>query len=232
MCGGYQVNPASIVAPVGSDLPSVDDGATWEEVLKSFKGKTIGIPTPLGTGTANLMVGTLASVGLQDGDYTLVNIGTGATAQAAIVAGQVDAANVITPNGETMVAGGIAKELLYMPDGPKSFALIGGAWEARRSWVEQNPEVAKGFCEAMAKAYDYVQDDANKDEVNDLIRGIVGETNDVGIEALDLIRGRAASLNADITEEQFETTQSTLIDLGIVDGATPVEYTDAVQISR
>lgn len=227
-CGGSGPVPTSIVAPKGSSLPSSATGASAEDVLKSLRGKTLGMPAAAGTGTSNLMVNTLASFGLNDGDYTLVNIGSGSTAQAALIAGQVDAAMVVTPTSETLVAKGDAVELAELSGELPNYQLLGAFWQSRRTWVEANPETAASFCAAMDKAYGYMNDPANAEAVNKLILDAVGK--DVPDDAVDRIRENFSVLDAAISPEDFQRTVDALTAVNVLQPAPAVTYDQAILI--
>lgn len=229
-CGGNSQTPTAIVAPIGSGLPTAASGATSADVLKALEGKTLGMPAAAGTGTSNLMVQTLAGVGLNEGDYTLVNIGSGTTAQAALISKQVDAVMAATPTAETVVGNGDAIELTYLSDDMENYQMIGGVWQSRRSWVEQNPKAESGFCAAMADAYKFLQDPANKDAVNDYVIEAVG-TN-TSASAVDQIRQNFSVLTAELPEAEMQRTIDGLTSLGVLEAEPKVTFEQAVLVSK
>ncbi|MFF0814966.1 ABC transporter substrate-binding protein [Rhodococcus sp. NPDC003318] len=229
-CGGNHYTPTAIIAPAGSSLPTAANGASSEDVLKSLKGKTLGMPAAAGTGTSNLMVHTLAGVGLNEGDYTLVNIGSGTTAQAALVSKQVDAAMAATPTAETAVGNGDAVELTYLSDDVPNYQMIGAVWQSRKSWVEQNPKATAGFCAAMEKAYAFLQDPANADAVDKFILDAVGANT--APSAVAQIRENFSVMTADIPEDEMQKTIDGLTDIGVLAADPAVTYEQSVLVSR
>ncbi|UGQ11615.1 ABC transporter substrate-binding protein [Yinghuangia sp. ASG 101] len=229
-CGANTATPTSLVAPKGSSLPSVASGASPEDVLRALKGKSIGIPAAVGTGTANLMAKTLAGAGLKDGDYTLVNIGTGAAAQAAIISKRVDAAMAVTPTVEPMITDGVATELVELSETVPDYQLIGAVWVAKSSWVKSHQEAAAGFCKAIGQAYAYLQDPANADAVDKLVSKAVG--SNVSDEAVDAIRANFTVLTAEVPRESMDKTIATLTDIGVLKADPAVTYDQAVQIAK
>ncbi|MCF8588953.1 ABC transporter substrate-binding protein [Gordonia sp. HY285] len=227
-CGASGKVPTSIVAPKGSSLPSVAKGASATDVLKSLRGKTLGMPAAAGTGTSNLMVKTLESVGLQEGDYTLVNVGSGGTAQAALVADQVDAAMVVTPTAETIVAEGNAVPLVELSQELPNYQLLGAVWQSRKSWVEENPKTAADFCAAMAKAYGYMNDPANADGVDKLITDAVGAGTPA--DAVTEIRKNFNVLDAAVDPALFQKTVDALTSVGVLEPEPAVTYDEAIMI--
>lgn len=227
-CGASGPVPTAIIAPEGSSLPSTAKGATSKDVLTALRGKTLGMPAAAGTGTSNLMVKTLASFGLNEGDYTLINIGSGATAQAALIAGQVDAAMAVTPTAETIVAKGNAVQLAELSEDLPNYQLLGAVWQNRKSWVEENPETAAGFCQAMTKAYAYMNDPANADAVDKLIVDAVGA--DTPADAVTEIRENFGVLSASVDPALFQKTVDTLVSVGVLQAQPPVTYDQAFMI--
>ncbi|KAA9160925.1 ABC transporter substrate-binding protein [Amycolatopsis acidicola] len=228
-CGGNKFTPTALVAPAGSTLPSTKTGATADQVLQGLRGKTVGIPVAVGTGTANLLVETLAGAGLKTGDYSLINIGTGASAQAALTAKRVDAAMVVTPTVEPMLADGQVTELAYLSDSAPNYQLIGGVWQARRSWVEQHPKESAAFCSAMKQAYAYLQDPKNSSTVDGLVSDAVGKkTSAAGVAA---IREHLTVLDADITADAMQKTIDGLTRAGVLKAQPPVTFAGAVKLS-
>ncbi|MFF0814969.1 ABC transporter substrate-binding protein [Rhodococcus sp. NPDC003318] len=229
-CGGSGPVPTAIIAPSGSTLPSTAKGASSADVLKALRGKTLGMPAAAGTGTSNLMVQTLASFGLGEGDYTLVNIGSGSTAQAALLAGQVDAAMAVTPTSETIVAKGNAVKLADLAEDLPNYQLLGAVWQSRKSWVEANPETAAQFCGAMEKAYAFMNDPANAEEVDKLIVDAVGP--DTPADAVTTIRKNFAVLDAAVDQADFDRTVAALTSVGVLAPQPPVTYDAAVMIEQ
>ncbi|MCF8588956.1 ABC transporter substrate-binding protein [Gordonia liuliyuniae] len=225
-CGGNHRTPTAIVAPAGSTLPSAAKGATSLDVLRSLKGKTLGMPAAAGTGTANLMAQTLASVGLKEGDYTLVNIGSGTTAQAALVSKQVDAAMAATPTGETVVGDGTAVQLAELSDDVPNYQLIGGVWQSRASWVKDNPKATEAFCAAMGKAYEYLQNPANAKSVDQFVLDGVGAKT--APSAVTAIRENFSVMTADVPEAEMTKTIDVLTSIGVLKPQPAVTYAQAV----
>lgn len=229
-CGGNRYTPTAIIAPIGSSLPTAAGGASSDDVLRALRGKTLGMPAAAGTGTSNLMVHTLASVGLGEGDYTLVNIGSGTTAQAALVSKQVDAAMAATPTPETAVGNGDAVELTYLSEDLANYQMIGAVWQSRKSWVEQNPKASKGFCEAMGKAYAFLQDPANADAVDKFILDAVGANT--APSAVAQIRENFSVMTADISEADMQKTIDGLTATGVLAAEPTVTYAQSVLVNR
>jgi ABC-type nitrate/sulfonate/bicarbonate transport system substrate-binding protein len=167
-CGGIDVLQTTLMTAPDSDLPSTEEGATWEEVLQSLEGKKVGIQTPVGSGLQLIFAAALEEAGVTD--VTYVNLGGAASGTiAALQNGSVDVAQTNPPTTQFFQDSGQAKPLLYMSEGPTTYKdYYGSAWSAPTSWIEEKPEVAEAFCDAMDEALEYINDPANKDAIVDL----------------------------------------------------------------
>ena len=225
-CGGVPHVMSSMLAPVDSDLPSVEGGATPDEVLKSFEGKKVGVQTPVGTGFQMLLAAALEEAGVDVDKVTWVNVGgSNQVTQAALQNGDVDVAQASPPGTQTLVENGVAKNLIYMPEGTAIYGdLYGSGWAGPTEWLEENPETAKAFCDATAEALDYINDPANKDEVLAISKEDTGVTDDNVAEAvLETYADYSADLPMDTLESSFKKYE----ELGIVK-PSPEVTTDAL----
>lgn len=225
-CGGLPHVMSSMVAPAGSKLPSVEDGASVDEVLKSFEGKKVGVQTPVGTGFQMLLAAALKEAGVDVDKVTWINVGgSNQVTQAALQNGSVDVAQTSPPGTQTLVENGIAEQLVYMPEESEIYRdLYGSGWAGPADWLEENPDTAKAFCDATAEALDYINDPANKDEVLAISMKDTGVTDKAVAEAvLDTYKGYSADLPIDGLDATFEK----YAELGIVK-PKPEVTTDAL----
>ena len=117
--------------------------------LADLKGKTIGITAP-GSFTDNTLRYSIAELKLEaDRDFTIIGVGGGAPMQAAIDSGKIDAGMVILSEIEFMMQKqGMYRIVQDYRDMPyPSYAAL-----ALESWIDKNPEAARGFNRAMRKA--------------------------------------------------------------------------------
>jgi ABC-type nitrate/sulfonate/bicarbonate transport system substrate-binding protein len=224
-CGGINVLQTSLMVPPDSKLPSTANGATWQEVLQSLKGKKIGIQTPVGSGLQLIFAAALKEAGVTD--VTYVNLGGAPTGTiAALKNGAVDVAQANPPTTQYFEQSGAAKPILYMSDGPKVYAdYYGSGWVAPDSWLQKNPKVASEFCAAMKEALDYIQNPSNKDSVASLFE------KDSGLDAktVDAMVGVAfKDFSTKLDKSQLEQTFSAYVDLGIFKPTPKLAYTDLV----
>lgn len=213
-CGGLDVIQTSLVAAPDSDLPSVDDGAAWQEVLQALEGKKIGIQTPVGSGVQLLFAAALEEVGVKD--VTYVNIGTDMqVATASLGNGSIDVVQVTPPVVQNLIGSDKARRLLYLPDGPNAYKNnYGSGWTAPASWLEEDPEAADAFCDSVEEGLTFIQDEANADEAAQLLQEDTGVPVEVAKQVI------ADDVYADFgTEMDTATVDETLnmyLDLGIL----------------
>jgi len=161
-CGGVNVVQTTLFAKKGSSIKSVDEGATWQEVLKSLSGKKVGVQTPVGSGLQLLFAGGLKDEGITN--VTYINVGGGNNVTlAALDNGSVDVAQVNPTGTQRLVHDGSAKPLMYLPSGPEAYNLYGSAWTGQTSWLKEKPKAAKGFCDAIGEALTFIKDPAHAD---------------------------------------------------------------------
>jgi len=224
-CGGIDVTQSSILAKADSELPSVHDGATPEQVFAALKGKKFGATTPIGSGFQ-----IMTQKGMEDGGatgMTYVNVGgSNSITQASLDNGSIDVAQA-TPSGtQQMVVSGAAKELLYMPDVSDMFGteLYGSAWVAPTAWLERNPASAKAFCEGAKEGMDYIRDPENHDEVVKISQKDSGISDP---KVTDAVLKTYDDYSTDIPIDAMQRTFDTFVDLKILQ---PEPYLDATKL--
>ena len=219
-CGLLPEVQSSIVANADSKLPSVEDGATWQEVLKALDGAKFGVQVPVGAGFQLLTAAAFAEAGVKD--LTYVNVGgSNTTTGPALDNGDVEAAIASPPGTQFLTADGKHKVLAYLPDGPETYKeWYGSGWGATTAWLDKNPELAEGFCSAVQKGIDDVKDPANKDEVKQVLM------KDTGVPAniADLVLPTYDVYSTALPKESFDATLEGYVDAGIVKDAPAVTY--------
>jgi NitT/TauT family transport system substrate-binding protein len=184
-CGGIKVLQTTLMAPVGSKLPSTADGDDWKTVLKSLEGKKVGIQTPVGSGLQLIFAEALKEAGVKK--VTYVNLGGGSSAAiAALKKGSVDVAQV-NPTGTQFIQDAKSgKPLLYMPDGPKAYKdYYGSGWVGTDAFLKQHPDAAKSFCDALNDSMKLMTGKADRDETLRLLMKDTGVKKPVAELVLD-----------------------------------------------
>lgn len=165
-CGQKPRTPLHVFAMDGQDIPSHEEAGSWEEVVLALEGTRYGVPAR----GSNLELEMSALMTLAGGDpnsITFVPIGTGPEAIAAVSQGQVDALTAYPYLLQQITADGLGESKLELAaDGPEELqeAFYAG-WLAKPEWLEENPDVARGLCEAAASTYEAVVDPANEEAI-------------------------------------------------------------------
>jgi ABC-type nitrate/sulfonate/bicarbonate transport system substrate-binding protein len=163
-CGTEPVIPNEIMAPPGSNLPAVSDGATWQQVMQGLATKRVGFPTPDGTGFWKLWVAAMKEAGVSESDVLTVNVGTSTPTISGMLSNDgLDAAMVSSTGTQFLKDAGQAKSLMTFAKGPSVYTdLYGAAYVGPSAdFIEKRPAAAKGFCLGIDEALKYVQDPAN-----------------------------------------------------------------------
>ena len=200
-CGHVAEVQSSIVANADTDLPSTEDGATWQEVMQALEGEKFGVQVPVGAGFQLLTAAAFAEAGVED--LTYVNVGgSNTTTGPALDNGDVAAAIASPPGTQFLTESGKQKVLAYLPDGPTAYAdWYGSAWGAPTSFLEEDPEAAEGFCRAVQKGIDYVKDPANADEMVQLLMEDTGVPQNIAeLVVADQFEPYSTALPQDILE--------------------------------
>ena len=162
-CGLMPSIPNEIMAVPGSGLPSMEEGASWKEVLKSLAGKKIGFPQPEGTGWWKVFVAAMGEAGVAEEDVVTINVGTTTSSiQQLLEKGQIDAAVVSSTGTQVLKESGKAVTLMPFQEGPPVYTeLFGAGYAAPSAELERRPEDFEAFCDAITQALDFVRDEAN-----------------------------------------------------------------------
>ncbi|WKN60851.1 ABC transporter substrate-binding protein [Rhodococcus opacus] len=222
-CGGQTSTGTSLIAKKGSSLPSLADGASWQEVLSSLSGKTVGVQTAIGSGLQLLFAAALEEAGAKD--VTYVNIGGGNdVAKSALENGSVDVAQVSAPGTQSLADS--VDQLAYLPGTAEAYKLYGLAWTAPTEWLKDNPETAAKFCDAIEKSVTYIKDPANQDTASGILADDTGL--DAGLAA-EVVKDSYKDYTADLPEDQLRTTFDYYAEVGVTKSDLSDKYADVVQ---
>ncbi|MGC1466780.1 MAG: ABC transporter substrate-binding protein [Pseudolabrys sp.] len=117
--------------------------------LKGLKGHTIGVSSFASSGT-NYTKALLKRAGLQNSDFSVVEVGVGARAASALRSGQVQALGLWDEAYKQMELSGIKFEKIYTD--PRADTSIAGSIVVRAEDLKKRPEVLIGLARAIAKA--------------------------------------------------------------------------------
>lgn len=225
-CGAIRVVQSSLMATIDSKLPSTADGATWEVVLASLKGKRVGVQTPIGSGFQRLLQGTLESAGATD--VTYVNVGgSNAQADAALKTGSLDAAIGSPPGPQLWESSGDFKLLAYLPDGPPQYKdYYGSGYGAPAEWLEEHPDDAEAFCKAVEKGIAFIQDPANAEAATKLLSEDTKLPADI---AATVLKETFGSYSTELPKDAFDATLEGYVEYGVLEKIPEITYDNLVE---
>lgn len=148
----YPKTAFGVVVREESDVKSVEE----------LKGKVIGVGTADGA-EVGFTRGIMSSVGLTEGtDYEFLTVGDGGTAAAAFLNNEVDAYAAAAVDTVIIENRGIDLREIT----PEAFlGYFANGFAAMRSYVDENPEVIKGFGRAVVRGMKFAMDPANQEAV-------------------------------------------------------------------
>jgi len=126
-----------------------------------LKGMKVGVTKP-GSSTNYFVFYLLAKQGLKPSDVSIIGVGGGASAIAAVERKQVEAISHVEPVISTLEARGQIKVLVDTRNKEGSEAVFGGPYPAatlytHRSFVEKNPETTQRLVNAIVRALQWLQ---------------------------------------------------------------------------
>jgi NitT/TauT family transport system substrate-binding protein len=135
---------------------------------RDLKGLKVGVSAP-GSSTHIFVNHLLASAGLGPDDVSIIGVGTGPGAVAAMRAGQLDAISNIEPTMTLLQDSGAVKVVVetVSPKGAAAVfgtALPAGSLYTREAFLESNPGTAQALANAMVRTLKWLQK-AGDDEV-------------------------------------------------------------------
>ena len=140
----------------------------------------------------------------------------------AFIGGTGDFVTLFEPNALQLVKQGLGYNVAYL-------GALGGevpytAYNARKSFIENNPDIIEGFTRAINKALEYVAN--NKEE--DIAKNIIDYFPDTSINDLITIvkeykNGDAWKQNITINEDEWNHIQDIIISAGELDKKAPYE---------
>ena len=131
------------------------------KTVADLKGKKIGVTAP-GSSTNVMANFVLAKAGLKPGDVSIVGVGTGSGAVAAMRSGQIDAMSNLDPVITLLQRSGdlkIVSDTRIVAEAEKVFGgpMPAACLYAPQSFVEKNPATAQALANAIVRADKWIQ---------------------------------------------------------------------------
>jgi NitT/TauT family transport system substrate-binding protein len=221
---------ALLVQSGGSDIvvfkPLATRVTTWlvsnNEVtsIEQLRGKTVAV-SEIGGTDHFLIVELLKKHGLAEGDVDYVKVASDQQL-AAIASGNVDAA---LPDEVFAVQASDAGEVTLLADSadfdPYPWTLL----HARKAWMEENPDAAKAYAEAIDEAIEFIMDTANREAVvTDVVEESGGAAQRETIEvSYDLVTSTPDYYTTTLDPDVAATAIDALEFLGALDASDPVD---------
>jgi len=148
-----------------------------------------------------------------------------AAMSGAFIGGTGDFVTLFEPNALQLVNQGLGYNVAYL-------GTLGGevpytAYNARKSYIEKNPEVIEGFTKAIDKALKYVAQNDAKDIANHIIDYFPDTSiNDLITIVDEYKKGDAWKQNITINEDEWKHIQDIMIASGELDNY--VSYKDLI----
>jgi NitT/TauT family transport system substrate-binding protein len=148
------------------------DKAGQVKSAADFKGLKIGVTAP-GSSTALTAQYAMVKAGLKAGDASIIGIGAGASAVAAMKKGEIDLISHLDPVIAKLEADGDVQVLIDTRTEAGTRALFGGSNPAatlysKKDFIDRNPVTTQRLVNAFVKSLKWLQT-AKPDDVADLV---------------------------------------------------------------
>ena len=189
--------------------------------LEDLYGKEILVGRSSGMPALNFLNG-LKNMGI---DIDKININYSvefAALSGSFIGGTGDFVNLFEPNATSLEENGYGHVVASV--GVMSGEVPYTAFYARKSYIEENPEIIEGFTKAIAKAITYtLENDATK-----VAEGIIDQFPDTDVSELALMIDRYKEYdcwleNPFVSEELFTNLEDFLIDFDLLSDYVPYE---------
>lgn len=163
------------------------------KTVADLKGKKVGVSAP-GSST-NVMVNfALAKVGLKPSDVSIVGVGTGNGAVAAMRSGQIDAMSNLDPVITLLQRSGdlnIVSDTRKVAESEKVFGgpMPAGCLYAPQAFIDKNPATTQALTNAMVRALKWIQTAGAADIIKAVPEGFLLGDRAVYIDAFLAAKG-------------------------------------------
>lgn len=201
--------------------PDTDFGG-YPEGMQSVTDAAIGV-TARGAATEIQTYALFQGAGLDPNSATYVPVGSPSTGYPALTGGTVEAAMVFEPFQTLCVVNEtceIAVELRE-GEGPEILQRLNGAFETyamTEDFIEENPEAVDGFIAAIEEAVEFIQDEANYEEVLSIVQDhfTLGDVpNSEGVVE-QIVQEQIPRYGASIDREAVTGFSDFLMEFGII----------------
>jgi NitT/TauT family transport system substrate-binding protein len=157
--------------------------------IKDLAGKKVGVSAP-GSSTDFFLKYLLKKNGLDPAGTSVIGVGLGATAVAAMEQGQIDAAVMLDPS--VTVLQGSFKDLRILSDTRTQKDTLatfggeypGGALYSTAAWVNAHPKEVQALTNAIVNTLNWIHSHSAEDIMNKMPPNMVGKNKELYLSAL------------------------------------------------
>jgi NitT/TauT family transport system substrate-binding protein len=181
--------------------------------VAELKGKKLGVTAP-GSSTNVLANFVLGKAGLKPGDVSIIGVGAGSGAVAAMRAGQIDAISNLDPVITLLARSGdlkIVSDTRVVSEADKIFGgpMPAGCLYAPQTFLDKNPATAQALADAIVRADKWIQHAGAGDIIKAVPENYLLGDRAVYVDAFLAAKG-ALSVDGMIPEAGAETARRAL----------------------
>ncbi|MGZ5238059.1 MAG: ABC transporter substrate-binding protein [Caldimonas sp.] len=181
--------------------------------VAELKGKKLGVTAP-GSSTNVLANFVLAKAGLKPGDVSIIGVGAGSGAVAAMRAGQIDAISNLDPMITLLSRSGdlkILSDTRVVAEADRVFGgpMPSGCLYTQQSFLDKNPATAQALANAIVRADKWIQKAGAGDIIKAVPENYLLGDRAVYVDAILAAKG-ALSVDGMIPEAGPETARRAL----------------------
>ena len=196
------------------------------KTIADLRGKKIGVTAP-GSST-NVMVNfILAKAGLKPSDVSIIGVGAGPGAVAAMRAGQIDALSNLDPVITLLQRSGdlkIVSDTRVLAEAERVFGgpMPAGCLYAQQSFIDKNPAVVQALANAMVRANKWIQGAGPSEIISAVPEGYLLGDRAVYIDAFLAAKG-ALSPDGSFPEKGADTALCALASIDAEVGKAQID---------
>jgi len=196
------------------------------KTVADLKGKKVGVSAP-GSSTNVMLNFALAKVGLKPDDVSVIGVGTGNGAVAAMRSGQIDAMSNLDPVITLLQRSGdlkIATDTRNVAESEKVFGgpMPAGCLYAPQAFIDKNPATTQALTNAMVRALKWIQTAGAADIIKAVPEGFLLGDRAVYIDAFLAAKG-SLSRDGMIPDKGAQTAFNALASVNAKLGAAKLD---------
>ena len=221
---------ATIYAFVGGNAFPAIPADDPQAFVGAMRGKKFGVAAAGSTGDT-IARGIFTEYGLNpDEDVSIIAVGTGAEASAALRAGAVDALITYEPDLTQMTQAGVGRVVFDLRNTTNETVyskLPTSTLQATKKWIDSNPEVAAKLVRAVTRANNTLRDDPQT-----ALPAVQQLFSDLNPELVaDIYESSRAHFTSDISAAAYDAAMAIYRKTGLITEDVPYEKVVATQFA-